>query len=175
MADVALISVISSGAVGVLGGMSGFYGQRVTLHNARAQRMEARRDDLRAVLTEAADAAMRWTRPAEALDTAVRERAAVIDAVTTDMQRHLANLGVRLGTGSPAYSAYQRLQRAMFALEDSLRESPAELTIAALRNPTDLRRDLRARAQEVAALSAAVYASRDDYLDASFAQVGVAE
>ena len=63
VADVAVISVVASGTVGILGAASGFYGQRVTLHNEREQRQEGRRDDLRAVLDEAAEGAIAFFRP----------------------------------------------------------------------------------------------------------------
>jgi hypothetical protein len=58
MADVAALSVVSSGVVGILGALAGFYGQHVALSNEEARRRDARQHDLRDVLDDAATIAL---------------------------------------------------------------------------------------------------------------------
>jgi hypothetical protein len=166
MADVAVISVISSGLVGAFGGMTAFYGQRVTLRTERAKRLEARNDDLRSVLSEAAGVAMGWNRAAGTLAKPVRDSAEVMDATTTAMQLHMANLGVRIGPRSPAFVAYQRLQGSMFDLEDKLRELPYGLTFEGMRDPVRLPEPQQVAVKEIKALSDAVYTAMREFLAA---------
>jgi hypothetical protein len=125
MADVAVISVIASGAVGVLGAAGGFYAQRVTLRNEDAKRVEARRDHLRNVLSQAAATAMGADIP---VDRPVRELAAMMDKVVVDMSIEGSRIGVLVGPKASVYVEYMKLQAAVSALEFALRTAPPEVT-----------------------------------------------
>jgi hypothetical protein len=117
VADVAVISVISSGVVGVLGAVGGFYAQRVTLANERAKRLEARRDDLRGVLDDAAKVGTLLSsfiaspdlEPSEGLRHSLRS----IETMHSAADEHLARLGVRVGPDDAAFLSYYAFTRAL--------------------------------------------------------------
>jgi len=127
MPDVAVVSVVSSGLVGLLGAFGGFYAQRVTLANERCKRLEERRADLRAALAAAATAAMTANRPIEA-DCSVSDSATEYLLRIDAMEPHLGQLGIRLGPRSPAYQTYSSLRDRLFELEAFFVAAPSELT-----------------------------------------------
>ena len=126
MADVAVISVITSGAVGGLGAISGFYAQRVALRTEEGKRLEARRSDLRDVLADAAKTAMGWkitdakTMGELALHVAV-EQARLVNSA--------AELGIRVGPEARVYIALKSVDAALLNVINGLRDFPEDMSI----------------------------------------------
>lgn len=173
MTDVAVLSVVSSGVVGALGGATAFYGQRVTLRNETSKRLEARRDDLRAILSDAAAVAMGANPPSGQRDRDLKELAAVLDTVASEMELHRARLGIRVGPRSPVFVAYRDLELEILALEDVLWKAPNGLTVQGIRNPDGaLDENEQASAEAVAAAYRQIYKSLGRFFDASEQLIG---
>jgi hypothetical protein len=132
VADVAAISVISSATVGVLGVLGTIYGQRVTLRNEDAKRQEARRDDLRAVLDDAAKAAVSFTQNIRFATATVESFAGQIETAGYEMTAQLARLGVRIGPDAEVFAAYDAASRAMERLWLLTSELPSDTVISAV-------------------------------------------
>ena len=138
VADVALISVIASGTVGVLGAAGAFYAQRVSLTIDRHRRHEARLEDLRSILDHAAQAAMKLNVPLEAADDRpIRSYAPAVDQVQREVETHLARIGVRVGPESRVYTEFARIRDAGTALYDALRGLPDSVTTSLIALPPD--------------------------------------
>ncbi|MFZ0087902.1 MAG: hypothetical protein WAL63_00240 [Solirubrobacteraceae bacterium] len=167
MADVALISVITSGTVGVLGAVSGFYAQRVALHTEKSRRLEARREDLRSILSEAGGVAMGCNPAASSWDSRMRENAVLMDKVTADMQLHRARLGVRVGPSSRAFVTYQLLEERIHVLENALRHAPRDLTVEEWLAPAALDEVKRASGKEINDAFRAIYQEMERFFAAS--------
>jgi len=128
MADVAALSVVSSGIVGVLGAVAGFYGQRVALSNEEAKRKETRRDDLRDVLDEAAKVALGTTVPARLYDLTVGEIGAWLEQTAESTSAPQARLGVRVGPDADIYVAYDALKITLADASLTFRALPQDMT-----------------------------------------------
>lgn len=134
MADVAVISVVSSGVVGLLGAASGIYAQRVTLRNERAKRLESRREHLRTVLSEAATVAMDAEPSTGAPEQSVRALALLVDAQAGPLSQQLARIGVLLGPDSQVFTTYEQIRHCAAVLELVLSQMPPEVTSGDLLN-----------------------------------------
>jgi hypothetical protein len=173
MADVALLSVVSSGVVGVLGGATGIYGQRVSLRNETSKRLEARRDDLRTILSDAAAVAMGANPPSGQRDLDLRELAAALDTVASEMELQRARLGVRVGPRSSVFLAYRELELEIINLEAVIWEAPSGLTVHGIRNPdVGLDENERAAAEAIATAYRAIYKCLGRFFDASQQLIG---
>jgi hypothetical protein len=129
VADVAVISVISTGVVGILGAATAMYGQRTTFATEREKRREARRDDLRGVLDGAAADAIAYQRPL-ADDEATQGSILVqIEQLGPELVKHQARIGVRLGTQSAVYLRYYEVVAATGTLANKVAALPSELTM----------------------------------------------
>ena len=169
VADVAVISVVSSGVVGVLGAATAMYGQRMTSVTEREKRLEARRDDLRSVIDGAAEAAMAFVREMLAGDErTLGVMAQRIEGSLPELARHQARVGVRVGTESDVYTSYDKLASAIDDLRGTLFRSPlATMTLAeANRQPGDA-------LEEAASAMDKVDEANDAFLDASSKEIGV--
>jgi hypothetical protein len=139
MADTALVSVVISGAVGVLGLGVAALGQRrmaqteeLKLRAATAEeqqkRREARRDDLRQVIDDAAKTAMSIRVAASAEELGDRQAAVQeIRDVVLGAHEHLARIGVRVGPDHELYTRYQDVAAAL----DGWRAARARLRASA--------------------------------------------
>ena len=125
MADVSAISVISSAAVGALGVAAAAAGHLVSLRNEKEKRREARREDLRSVLDDAAKAGtevMRIDRleptiiDASGLATWAEDLARAQSVV----EQCTARIGVRVGTDAPVFSEYVYFSAATRSLQASV-------------------------------------------------------
>jgi hypothetical protein len=129
VADVAVISVISTGVVGVLGAATAMYGQRTTFATERERRREARRDDLRAVLDGAAAEANAFRRPL-ADDEATQGSILVqIEKLVPELVDYQARIGVRLGTQNAIYLSFSEVVAATGNLATKVAALPSELTM----------------------------------------------
>jgi hypothetical protein len=125
MADIAVISVVSSGIVGVLGAAGGVYAQRVTLRVDERKRLEERRSDLRTVLDQAAVVGMSVldafeVRGDEPGLPALKNAIAEVKRVSSAIVQQRARLGVRVGPGSALYREYAAFADAVAAVTASL-------------------------------------------------------
>ena len=132
MADVAIISVISSGVVGVLGTASAVYGQCNTLQNEREKRIEARRDDLRGVLDEAATFAMGFLRPFGDAEATTGKGSSEIFELAADFHKVQARVGIRLGTDSGPSRTLAEVLGGVQLVFYALHAVPSDRTLAQL-------------------------------------------
>jgi hypothetical protein len=138
MADVAVISVISSAVVGILGAASGLYGQRMTLGSEREKRLEARRDDLRSCLDDAAATAIAFLRPFFAdPEVTLGTISGELEKLLPELGRHQARIGVRVGTGNAVASQFDEIVGTTWHLADQIRMLPSEMTVDEARASQD--------------------------------------
>jgi hypothetical protein len=129
VADVAVLSVISTGVVGVLGAATALYGQRASFVTEREKRREARREDLRGVLDGAAAEANAFRRPL-ADDEATQGSILVqIEKLVPELVDYQARIGVRLGTQSPVYLRFAEVVAATGDLAIKVYALPSDLTM----------------------------------------------
>jgi uncharacterized protein (DUF1501 family) len=107
VADPATLGVVFTGTVGVLGACTAATGHFVTLRNEEAKRNEARRDDLRGVVDDAARAMMKFEHPTTPTTT-VGELRAILEGVEAEAGIHLGRVGVRVGPTSALYVRYEQ-------------------------------------------------------------------
>jgi hypothetical protein len=138
VADVAVISVISSGVVGVLGAATGLYGQSLTFVTERDKRREARRDDLRSVLDQAAEAVTMFQKAfSRDQEPKVGEIAQSVQGVLPELSRCHARIGVRVGTESAVFKSYENLADGFARLHVCLAELRQDVTFVELDAETD--------------------------------------
>jgi len=116
VADPATLGVIFTGTVGVLGAGSATVGHFITSRNEEAKRKEARRNDLREVLDDAAKAAMDFEKPIDFHAATCGAVSGRVDEAVVDIHRQLGRLGIRVGPGSKVYSRYERIRDGGLAL-----------------------------------------------------------
>jgi hypothetical protein len=173
MADAAVLSVIFSGAVGLTGLAVAAYGQRrlaeterlklsATHGEEQRKRLEARREDLLAILDEAAKTAMS-IRVAASAEELGNQRAAVQEVRNVVLGAHeqLARLGVRVGPDHELYACYQDVAGAL----DDWRAARAQLRGAKVGAADDL-----AKAETNAA--DACREALERFLDAATTEIG---
>jgi hypothetical protein len=123
VADPAILSVVFTGTVGVLGAATATTGHFVTLRNEERKRREARREDLRAVLDDAVKLAMEFERSFDEEQT-VGDLLKHLNVLVTRGPVQLGRIGVRLGPDSDEYGAYARFVEAVTAVGAGLEQMP---------------------------------------------------
>jgi len=129
VADVAVISVVSTGVVGVLGAATAMYGQRTTFASEQEKRREARRDDLRGVLDGAAAEAIAYQRPLRDDEAPQGTILVQIEQLVPELVKHQARIGVRLGTQNAVYLRFSEVVAATARLAHKVAALPSELTM----------------------------------------------
>jgi hypothetical protein len=129
MADPAVVSVVATGTVGVLGAAFGALNPWFTRKSQVEERLEGRRNDFRAVLDEAAGVLGKAVGTVEQVSVILSSEgfatwdSHVADSLVDDVRAvraHSARLGVRLGPSDPIYDRYNRALRALAILQASL-------------------------------------------------------
>jgi hypothetical protein len=135
VADVAVISVITTGVVGVAGIAGTVYTARLTRKGAREERLEARRDDLRSVLDEAAKAAtkMHQPNPVAVGPYTFGDFAKYARELHGEVREQLARLGVRTGPGATVYREYVRIAAEMNTVRQVAAEMPSDMPMTGVR------------------------------------------
>lgn len=133
VADVALISVITSGTVGVLGAAGAIYGQRVSIRLDKSKRQDAWRDDIRSVLDDAAKCAMVFNLPTNT-ESRAGDVAFELENLRVEMEKQLGRLGVRLGPEATVYQTYAEIRDAVQSLADATSDLPSDTILNALKD-----------------------------------------
>jgi hypothetical protein len=133
MADPAVLSVIFTGTVGVMGAATAATGNWLTARNEERKRQEARREDLRDVLDEAAKSAMIGHRSV-APDLTCREMADLLRDAQNAATDQLARIGVRRGPDAPLYREYERIELRLARLEEAMGVLPPEVPFTAVQD-----------------------------------------
>lgn len=109
IADVALISVIATGTVGVLGSAGAVYAQQVSLKINERQRRDSWHEDLRGVLDDASQLAA-MTRVSTSQAPTFGDVVSHYDKAWADISKQLGRLGIRLGPDSEVYKQYDQVR-----------------------------------------------------------------
>jgi hypothetical protein len=137
LADPAVLSVIFTGTVGVLGAATAAAGHLVTLRNEDHKRREARREDVRSVLDDAAAIALRSEHELTPAQT-FREISDRISEDRAAIATQLGRLGVRVGPSHAVYRHLDRYEDLLGRIENGFGCLPADQSLDKLREMSDL-------------------------------------